>query len=102
MGLAAGCVVVGVIAGVAVTLAVLCLLRRRSSAPTAGAGPLPSWPAATDTDEIARLRQNLRLKTLHNESLIDRLVQAERERSPGATEVDWYRAAIERLERDNR
>lgn len=58
--------------------------------------------SATDSSEIARLRQNLRSKTLNNETLVDRLIQAERDRMPEASEVDCYRAAIERWERDNR
>jgi hypothetical protein len=55
-----------------------------------------------DAGELACRHQNLRLKTLHNDMLVHRLVQAERERAPGASDIECYRAAIERWERDNR
>lgn len=64
-------------------------------------GLLPK-PVKADPREVARLRQNLRVKVMHDEALIDRLVEAERERMPTASAVEWYRAAIERWERDNR
>ena len=59
-------------------------------------------PTSRDKAAIAELRHNLRLKTLHDESMIDRLVELERQRRPGASEVEWYQAAVERWERDNR
>jgi len=55
-----------------------------------------------DNAQIQRLRQELRVKVLHDEAAVNRLVAAERERAPSASEVDCYRAAIARWERDNR
>jgi hypothetical protein len=40
--------------------------------------------ARSDDSEIADLRQTLRVMTLHDEAKIDRLIEAERERTPGA------------------
>ena len=108
-----GWVVLGGVGGVLLTLAVTWLLLRRAARPRElpppGAsvlewcmGPDPANRGTADATEIAQLRQNLRVKTLHNEGLIDRLVQAERERSPSASEVECYRAAIRRWERENR
>jgi hypothetical protein len=51
---------------------------------------------------ISKLRQNLRLKVNYDESKIDRLIEFERERTPGAGEEMLLRAPIERFERDNR
>jgi hypothetical protein len=101
---AAGWFILGVFAGVVLILAVQWVLRRQPLSPTDGTlSPAPAQkPAYATVDEIAPLRQNLRLKTLHNEALIDRLVQAERKQKPTASEVECYRAAIERWERDNR
>jgi hypothetical protein len=98
---AAGWIVLGVVGGVVLTLAVLWLIRRPTGSWAGVKAGAPTPPSA-DAGEVARLRQNLRLKTLHNEDLIDRLVQAERERTPGVSEVECYRAAVERWERDNR
>ena len=94
----------GVFAGVLLTLAVQRLFRHQPFSTTDTAlSPAPAQDLAYETvDGVARLRQNLRLKTLHNEGLIDRLVQAERERMPTASEVGCYRGAIERWERENR
>ncbi|AGA27476.1 hypothetical protein [Singulisphaera acidiphila] len=54
------------------------------------------------SDEVAQLRKNLRVKALGNDALVNRLVQAERNRMPGASEAACYKAAIESWERDNR
>lgn len=51
---------------------------------------------------IESLRQNLRLKTGYNESLIDRLIEFERGRLPNAPLQTLMEATIERWERDNR
>jgi hypothetical protein len=60
----------------------------------------PAAPAAAvDADA---LRQNLRLKCMYDEAKIDRLIQAERERTPGAGVEELMRAAVARWERDNR
>jgi hypothetical protein len=56
----------------------------------------------TSSAGVAPLRQNLRLKVMYDEEKIDRLVEFERQRNPRGTDADWYRAAIERWERDNR
>ncbi|SIO59110.1 hypothetical protein SAMN05444166_5929 [Singulisphaera sp. GP187] len=58
--------------------------------------------AQAGAGEVAQLRKNLRVKALGNDALVDRLVQAERNRMPGASEAAWYKAAIESWERDNR
>jgi len=55
-----------------------------------------------DAATIAALRQNLRLKVLYNEEAIDRLIEFERSRTPGASFQTLMEAAIERWERDNR
>jgi len=67
-----------------------------------GSFPPSLAPTPSDAAEVQRLRQNLRQKSLHNDGLIDRLVQAERERRPSASEVECYRIVIEQWERDNR
>jgi hypothetical protein len=77
-------------------------LRRRVNPNSLEALGLLPRPDKVDPGEVARLRQNLRLKVLYDEAKIDRLVAAERERLPAASEVEWYRAAVERWERDNR
>jgi len=61
-------------------------------------------PAAPSQDGPAldSLKQQLRARILHNPEVESRLLAAERERSPGATEPELYRAAIARLDRDNR
>ena len=51
---------------------------------------------------LAALRQNLRLKALYNEEVIDRLIAFERERMPHVTLQALMESAIERWERDNR
>jgi hypothetical protein len=56
----------------------------------------------SDPIQVAGLRRNLRLKVSYDEAEIDRLIEAERTRMPEASEVEWYRAAIERWEQDNR
>jgi hypothetical protein len=55
-----------------------------------------------DADTVATLRQDLRTKLLHDEEKIRRAIDFERERMPGAEEVELLRAAIERWQRDNR
>jgi hypothetical protein len=101
---AVGWVIIGLIAGVLLALAALWIYRQQATAAAnrTMSAALSHKPAQANADDIERLRQNLRLKTLHNEALIDRLVQAERERMPAASEAECYRSAIERWERDNR
>jgi hypothetical protein len=67
------------------------------------AGPLASGvPVSSSADEIAGLRQNLRVKFLHDEEKVNHAIQLERQGNPGASEIEWLRAAIYRWERDNR
>jgi hypothetical protein len=47
------------------------------------------------------LRQNLRLKFMYDEDKVDRAIQLERERDPGAGVEELMKAAIQRWERDN-
>src|SRR5262249_31858245 len=94
-------IVLGIVAVGALVAAVWRFRRPANPRSLEALGIGPPSPA-NDPAEVARLRQNLRLKVFHDEVLIDRLVQAERERMPTASEVEWYRAAVERWERDNR
>lgn len=48
------------------------------------------------------LRRNLLLKAMGNEGVVRRLIEYERRRRPGASEVELLRAVIERWELDNR
>jgi hypothetical protein len=56
----------------------------------------------TDPTVLAALRQNLRVKVLYNEAIIDRLIELERQRMPNAPLQSLMEAAIERWERENR
>ncbi len=53
-------------------------------------------------DQLEELRQNLRLKCMYDDNLVERLIQAERDRTPDAAELDLLRTAVERWERDNK
>lgn len=64
--------------------------------------PPTQTPLPNHAEEVAELRRNLRRKTLGSETTIDRLIQAERDRQPGASEVQCYRRVVERWEDDNR
>jgi hypothetical protein len=74
--------------------------------PEQGAVAAAKAPAVRDTErateELAALRQNLRVKCGHDEAKVDRLIEAERRRVPEAPEVKLIQAAIDRWERDNR
>jgi hypothetical protein len=63
--------------------------------------PTPGTSTHSDEAEILELRQNLRRKVLHDEEKIDRLIEAERKRTPNASLIHLMRSAIERWERDN-
>lgn len=76
--------------------------RRRPGPNSLEALGLVPEPVRNDPGEVARLRQSLRVKVLHDEAQVERLVAAERERMPSAAEVEWYRAAVARWEQDNR
>jgi len=52
--------------------------------------------------ELAALEQDLRVKCLHSVELMERLIEAERDRDPSASRTEHVREAIERWERDNR
>ena len=94
---------IGVVVGVFATLLVMRLLRSTPSE-TGRSAQVPISPSASvrsDDSEIADLRQTLRVMTLHDESKIDRLIEAERERTPSASLVQLMRSAIERLRRHN-
>ena len=60
-----------------------------------------SEPASARPDTEA-LRQNLRVKMLHDEAKVDGAIERERKRLPNATLAECMQAAIERWERDNR
>ena len=49
----------------------------------------------------ADLRQNLRVKYLHDEVKIKRALDVERQRDPEASEIELLKAAIYRWEREN-
>jgi hypothetical protein len=51
---------------------------------------------------IVKLRQNLRLKVMHDEAKVDRLIDFERKYNPNGSEAELMQAAIDRWERDNR
>jgi len=99
-----------IIVAIAIVLIFAALWAFRKGAPMAGSAGLSPGRAAesgrrtadANPSEIAALRKNLRIKALGNDALVDRLVQAERDRMPGASESQCYRAAIESWERDNR
>lgn len=59
-------------------------------------------PKPPDVPVLEKLRQNLRLKTLYNEQLIDHLIQIERDRSPNASLQELMEAAIARWEWSSR
>ncbi len=56
----------------------------------------------SDPSIVTSLRQNLRLKVMHDEDKVERLIDMERERAPNASHRELLEAAIERWERDNR
>ena len=115
MGFFAG-VVVGLVLGIAGTL----VLRRlgRREAPRGAVTPevavdgqselarLLGAPTAAPSQSVESpldpLRQKLRAMILHDAVVEERLLQAERERMPDASQLDLYQAAIRRLERDRR
>lgn len=56
---------------------------------------------AADSPRAAELRQNLRLKFLHQEDKVEDAIQFERDRMPTASLEELMQAAITRWERDN-
>jgi hypothetical protein len=59
-------------------------------------------PVKTEADRIAELRQNLRVKFLHDENQVEQAITREREHAPDGSMVQWLEAAIFRWERENR
>ena len=77
------------------------IMKRRGVRPRPKLNSKPlrmSMDAAVKAD----LRQNLRLKVLYDEERIERLIDFERQRMPGASIEALMQAAIERWERENR
>jgi hypothetical protein len=74
----------------------------QTDGPDESSVPLSKMQKVQDAEEVAQLRKNLRQKTLGDEAMIDRLLEIERKRRPGASEVECHQAAIESWERDNR
>ena len=64
-------------------------------------GASPTTPSPADSP-LEALRRDLMTKCLHNTTLVNRLIEAERERRPDADLEQLYRSAISRWERDNR
>jgi hypothetical protein len=58
-------------------------------------------PVAPEVSNLAALEQDLRVKCLHNNDLMERLIQSERERTPDASREQLLQAAIRRWERSN-
>jgi hypothetical protein len=95
---------IGVVVGVFATLLVTRSLRS-TSGETGRSAQVPISLGASvgsDDSEIADLRQTLRVMTVYDEEKIDRLIEAERERAPGASLAQLMRSAIERVRRHNR
>lgn len=104
-------VIVLVILGLVVAIAGVLLMKktarrlgqtRTAYAVTTTEGCLGEMVPVANSSQIARLRQDLRVKVLYDEAIIDRLVEFERQRMGGVSEIRAYQAAIERWERDNR
>lgn len=116
----------GLIVGLVVGIAIGVFLARKPSATAASAAPSapqsagdgtplldsilggpsdgePRTHASANDGEatVDQLRQNLRVKLLHDEAKVQQAIDAERNRDPGASEVELIRAAIQRWERDN-
>ena len=98
-------IIAGIVVLVAIGVAVLLLRgKKKPSASAATFRELLGQPAeapGNDDPEIAALRQNLRVKMLHQEDKIDQAIELEREKNPSGTLAQHMRAAIARWERDN-
>ena len=86
------------------SVALVLLARRRRT--VAGADVYrsllnPTQNATAGDPALEPLRQNLRLKFLHDEAKVDDAIAFERERDPSGNLEKWMRAAIARWERDN-
>ena len=105
---------VGCLVGLVCVILICCLVRASKRQPLVPAGNAldlilsddsGTHVATADTRDAARLRalrQNLRVKFLHDESKVERALVFERNRMPNAPEVQLLESAIYRWERDNR
>jgi hypothetical protein len=58
--------------------------------------------APTEAERIHSLRQNLRVKFLHDDAKVEEAINREREREPNGTMLQWLEGAVYRWERENR
>lgn len=58
--------------------------------------------APTEADRIHGLRQNLKVKFLHDDAKVEEAINREREHQPNGTMLQWLEAAVFRWERENR
>lgn len=65
----------------------------------AGAGGATTGKLSAEGE---KLKQNLRVKLLHQEEKVAEAIALERQRNPGGTEDELVRAAVDRWERENR
>lgn len=72
-----------------------------ASTPPTGTPSVPASPKGR-TPQCEAIRQKLRPPLMYDEAKIDRLVAAERERTPAASDEELHVAAYERWLRDNR
>jgi hypothetical protein len=70
--------------------------------PRPAAPPLRGPSPVTYTGEAQKLYHNLLLKAMHDPEIVQRLIEHERQRSPGASEEEILQNAIDRWEHDNR
>ena len=103
-----GIIIGGVLLAAILVLAIL-MAKRKKKKPVHSAdvyrnllGVNGGAAAGARSPEAEALRQNLRVKLLHQEDKIDAAIAFERERNPAASEEQLMKAAIERWERDNR
>ena len=73
------------------------------------ATPAPQQRSASSTpvtvprdDRAEQLYRNLLRKSFGDKAKVERLIQYEATRAPGASRAEWIQSAIERWERDNR
>jgi hypothetical protein len=59
-------------------------------------------PGPTYVSEAQVLYRRLLLKSMNDHGLVDRLIQRERERSPGASDIEILQTVIDRWEHDYR
>jgi hypothetical protein len=88
-----------IVLGSAAVVALVILLTRRRAVTLESMG---FAPPPDESHELERLRRDLRVKVMHDEEKVDRLIEAERRRRPEARAIAWHKAAISRWERDNR